>query len=114
MHFFKQIMVTSIEDLPKEVLVQIFSFLNFNDIADNCLWTCIRWYDVIADFFLKRYINKIAKTNEDMKISLLENGWLFDPRECIDGELIVSLFEKYRSFKGNYLIIGICSLILNL
>ena len=37
------IMQLSIEDLPDEILVEVFKFLEFTEIVDNCLWTCLRW-----------------------------------------------------------------------
>ncbi len=42
--------VTTIEDLPAEVLEIIFKQLNLKDIG-NCAQTCVRWRKIIAALF---------------------------------------------------------------
>ena len=53
---------------------------------------------------LKEYINDLAMNNEDMKNSLTEKGWTFDgfdPHNSIDdSEFIVSLYGRFKTFKG--------------
>ena len=91
----------SIEDLPQEILVLIFKKLDLvNDLVKNCLWACKRWHEIVARFFLKAYINDLAKDNQDMRNTLVESGWKFDPHHGDNGtELILSLYERFKCFK---------------
>ena len=61
-------------------------------------------YDVVVNYFLRRYLNKLTEFNEDIKSSLHEQGWNSDPNAVIDQDLIISLYAKYSSFKGEYII----------
>ena len=57
-------------------------------------------YDVVIDYFLRRYLNRLSESNEDMKQALFEQGWNVDPNVQIDQDLIISLYGKYSSFNG--------------
>ena len=59
-------------------------------------------YDVVVDYFLRRYLNRLSESNEDMKQALFEQGWNVDPNVQIDQDLIISLYGKYSSFNGTY------------
>ena len=56
---------------------------------------------MVVEYFLRRYLNGLFESNEDMKQALLEKGWNDDPNASVDQDLITSLFGKYCSFKGN-------------
>ena len=88
----------TIQDLPAEVLVEIFKLLSFKDVVENCSNTCLKWRSVVVHFFLQPYLQKLAKHHLDLRLSFIEEGWTED---CHDTELIVSLCNKHLSFKGN-------------
>ena len=54
----------------------------------------------MVDYFLRRYLNRLSESNEDMKKALFEQGWNVDPNVQIDQDLIISLYGKYSSFNG--------------
>jgi hypothetical protein len=54
----------------------------------------------VIDYFLRRYLNRLSESNEDMKQALFEQGWNVDPNAQIDQDLIISLYGKYSSFNG--------------
>ena len=69
-------------------------------------------YDVVVEYFLRRYLNGLFESNEDMKQALLEKGWNIDPNSSVDQDLITSLYGKYCSFKGNQLLKSVITIIL--
>ena len=54
----------------------------------------------MIDYFLRRYLNRLSESNEDMKQALFEQAWNVDPNVQIDQDLIISLYGKYSSFNG--------------
>lgn len=97
-------MTKSVEDLPAEILIHIFSFLEFNQVVSHILWTCRRWHTVIVQSFLKDHLNKLAKFNADMKLKLIELGWKDQSSPgggsgSMDDELLFDLYQRFKSFK---------------
>ena len=76
----------SLQDLPDEILVKIFQFLNPLD-RSNSSYTCSRWRHLINDFELVNYYADYQKRN--VHFSKLE---IFDQKEL-----------KYVSLKGSKL-----------
>ena len=95
-------MIKSVEDLPTEILIHIFNFLEFNRVVSHILWTCRRWHKVIVQSFLKDHLNKLAKFNADMELKLIELGWKDQSGPgggSMDDELIFDLYQRFKSFK---------------
>ena len=96
-------MAATIEDLPPEIMGLILKKLKRKDY-NNCLKTSIRWRELTVHYCLNSYLKKIAKHDEDLKNTLLEEGWI----ENSDGnaiDLILALYKKFESYTPRVLII---------
>ena len=94
-------MVTTIQDLPAEVMVLIFKYLEFTDIGENCAKTCLKWKAFAAQFFVGPHILKLSKYNEHLKNYLLKEGWTEDNNST---DLLIELYEKFVRFpKGKWI-----------
>ena len=94
-------MAATIHDIPIEILVLIFEYLNLSDI-EFCLKTCYRWKDIIAQYFMKPHLQMFGILDEDIEDLLYEEGWTCD---CNNTDFIVSLYEKVTSYKGKIFMI---------
>ena len=56
-------------------------------------------YDLVTAYFLRRYLNDLSKSNEDIRQTLIESDWTFDSNQMINHDLIISLYAKFNSFK---------------
>ena len=91
-----------IYNLPTEVLVHIFNHLNFSDVVKNCSNTCIRWRDIIVEFFMEPQLRIFALLDDDLKQKLLNENW---NNECKDSNLIKTLWDKFKPYKSKLLVI---------
>ena len=55
---------------------------------------------MVVNYFLRRYLNKLIESNEDLQLALSEQCWNNDPNAVIDQDVIISLYGKYSSYKG--------------
>ena len=90
--------ITSIHDLPEEVLLLIFRNLSLHEIV-KCSKICQSWREIIAQGILRPELLKYANANEQLEIDFTERGWT---RECQDTDLILFLYRKYHSYECKY------------
>ena len=86
-----------IEDFPKEILAKIFKMISNVD-AENCLKACEKWRDLIIHYIFGPYLCKIVRNNLPLRNTLIDEGWTED---CEDYDLIISLYKRFKSCKGN-------------
>ena len=69
-------MVVTIDDLPEEMLLEIFEKLSLFDLVVNCSKTCPEWKDIIAKHILGPKTRKFASMDVKFKMAIQENvGW---------------------------------------
>ena len=56
-------MVANITNLPIEIILQIFSYLNRNEIILNCAKTTHFWKCVVSKFYIEPFIKFLAEGN---------------------------------------------------
>ena len=91
------ISTANVDQLPMEVLVLIFKFLNLSDIFENCSNTCKIWREIIAQFFLQPYLKILTRLDSDLRDKLHDNGWT---EQCFDNDFLYETYEKITSYKG--------------
>ena len=52
-----------IHDLPTEILVMIFEYLNLHELVSTTSQTCMRWRGTISSFVVRPKLLNLAKTN---------------------------------------------------
>ena len=87
------VVITSIERFPDEVLVSIFKYLSKFDI-DNCANTCLRWKRVVVFYFFNRHLCKVAKKYKEFKDEFDKEGWT---EKCLDEDLIIRIYKETYS-----------------
>ena len=87
------VVITTIERFPDEVLVSIFKYLSKFDI-DNCANTCLRWKRVVVFYFFNQHLCKVAKKYKEFKDEFDEEGWT---EECLDEDLIIRIYKETYS-----------------
>ena len=71
--------MVTIDDLPEEMLLEIFENLSLFDLVVNCSKTCPEWKEIIAKHILKPNIRKYANVDAKFKMAIQENdGWTKD------------------------------------
>ena len=90
---------SSIEDIPVEVLIQIFESLCMKDI-ENCSNTCVEWRRICLIFIFRPYLKKFAMEHK-IQDTLIANGWT---DSCEDLKIIRNLYEMLKSYKGKSLL----------
>ena len=80
-----------INDLPDEMLVEIFQYLNIHEIAFRYTEICIHWRENIALHILAPEIKRQAKANPSFKKLLEKNQWT---EECKDVEMLIYIYNK--------------------
>ena len=90
--------ITSIHDLPEEVLLLILRNLSLHEIV-KCSKICQSWREIIAQGILRPELFKYANANEHFKIDITESGWTV---ECQDTDLILFLYRKYHPYACKY------------
>ena len=68
--------MVTIDDLPEEMLLEIFEKLSLFDLVVNCSKTCSEWKDIIAKHILAPHKRKSANVDAKFKMAIQENvGW---------------------------------------
>ena len=76
-------MVANITNLPIEIILQIFSYLNRCDIILNCAKTTHLWKCIVSKFYIEPFINFVAERNNINEIWNIENGGTFKVYETL-------------------------------
>ena len=77
-------MVANITNLPIEIILQIFSYLNRSDIVLNCAKTTHLWKCIVSKFYIEPFINFLAERNNNVnEIWNIENGGAFKVYETL-------------------------------
>ena len=85
--------VVTIDDLPEEMLLEIFEKLSLFDLVVNCSKTCPEWKEIIAKHILKPNIRKFADMDGNNKMVIQENdGWT---EESNATDLMFTIYGKY-------------------
>ena len=97
--------MSSIMNLPPEVLVVIFKKLSFHDVINNCSKVSDIWLAIIAENFVQPYLVKLANYDQDMKKMLKKRKW---SENCTNPEKIMSVYNlpKVKDYPGKYFILG--------
>ena len=80
-----------INDLPIEMFVEVFKYLNIHEIAFRYTEICIHWRENIALHILAPEIIRQADSNPSYKKLLEKNQWT---EECEDVEMLIYLYNK--------------------
>ena len=91
---------TNINDLPDEMLVEIFEYLPLDEVVTNTAETSLEWRDIIARFIMRPRILRLAGDNEKFKRNIMDQGWT---EEQISTDLILSFYQKYELFSSEYM-----------
>ena len=81
-----------INQLPREMIGKIFSYLDLADIV-NCANVCRDWLEIAAQLHLQPSLVRMAKYDFALALSLKLRKWSFD---CFDSELILDCFESWN------------------
>ena len=90
---FNDIMVSKpqINDLPIEMFVEVFKYLDIHHIAFRYTEICIHWRENIALHILAPEIIRQADSNPSFKKLLEKNQWT---EECEDVEMLIYIYKK--------------------
>ena len=80
-----------INDLPVEMLVEVFKYFDTHQIAFRYTEICIHWRENIALHILAPEIIRQAEANPSFKKLLEKNQWT---EECEDVEMIIYIYNK--------------------
>ena len=68
--------MVTIDDLPDEMLLEIFEYLSLFDLVVNYSKTCPEWKDIIAKRILGPHTRKLASMDVNFKMAIQQNvGW---------------------------------------
>ena len=84
-------MVANITNLPIEIILQIFSYLNRNEIILNCAKTNHFWKIVVSKFYIEPFIKFLAERNNINEIwnkFLAENNNIIEMCNNIENDAI--------------------------
>ena len=90
-------MVANITNLPIEIILQIFSYLNRNEIILNCAKTTHCWKCIVSKFYIEPFIKFLAQRNN---INEIWNRFLAENNNIIENDAI-KVYETLK--KINYL-----------
>ena len=76
---------TRIDDLPIEMILEIFKNLTLQEIVFTCSKTSTKWRETCAVFILRPKLLKLARVNGKFRRENEEDGWT---EECEDIDLI--------------------------
>ena len=79
-------------DLPTEMAVEVFKYLNIHEIAFRYTEVCIHWRENIAIHILAPEIIRQADSNPNFKKLLEKNGWTTEESE--DVEMLIYIYKK--------------------
>ena len=92
--------ITEINDLPVEMILEIFESLSLHELVVNSSKTCLRWREIIGQFILAPKIMRMANVNGTFKKEIKEDGW---SEESNESNLILSLYQKYEFYSSKNL-----------
>ena len=78
-------------DLPTEMVVEVFKYLNIHEIAFRYTKICLHWRENIALHILAPEIIRQAEANPSFKKLLEKNQWT---EECDDVGMIIYIYNK--------------------
>ena len=85
--------MVTIDDLPEEMLLEIFEKLSLFDLVVNCSKTCPQWKGIIAKHILGPNIRTFANIDAKFKMVIQENdGWT---EESNATDLMFTIYGKY-------------------
>ena len=87
-------MSTTIEKCPTEMMELIFKQLSLKNL-EKCVNTSKRWKEIAVHLCIKPHLKKLEK--HEGFVELLDH--------CNDTEVILALYEKFKSSKPKVLII---------
>ena len=83
------------EQLPNEIIVQIFKLLQAKDVI-RCSQVCQKWENLAIVFVFQPQLKKLIKLDESTtqftKTLFYRKGWT---ESCLDNTLITLLYQKY-------------------
>ena len=80
-----------INDLPIEMFVEVFKYLNIHQVAFRYTEICIHWRENIALHILAPEIIRQAEANPSFKKLLEKNQWT---EESDDVEMLIYIYNK--------------------
>ena len=80
-----------INDLPIEMFVEVFKYLNIDEVAFRFTEICIHWSENIALHILAPEIIRQADSNPSFKNLLEKNQWTEERR---DVEMLIYLYQN--------------------
>jgi len=84
-----------ISDLPPELLVAIFGFLDHSDLR-NIEKVCVSWQKLLALHFWKPHLQYLSDNDPKLQIHLEALGW---SQDCFDVDIIKSVWKKLHCHK---------------
>ena len=95
------VVLSSIDQMPIEILVAIFKFITPNELAQICVNVSIKWKELITSCILQPILRNLSLCSHEIKQKLISMGWSDDNNELQsadknDPELILSLFERHK------------------
>ena len=95
------VVLSSIDQMPIEVLVAIFKFITPNELAQICVNVSIKWKELITSCILQPILRNLSLCSHEIKQKLISMGWSDDNNELQsadknDPKLILSLFERHK------------------
>ena len=95
------VVLSSIDQMPIEVLVAIFKFITPNELAQICVNVSIKWKELITSCIVQPILRNLSLCSHEIKQKLISMGWSDDNNELQsadknDPKLILSLFERHK------------------
>ena len=95
------VMLSSIDQMPIEILVAIFKFIPPNEVAQICVNVSIKWKELITSCILQPILRNLSLCSHEIKQKLISMGWSDDNNELQsadknDPDLMLSLFEMHK------------------
>jgi len=84
-----------ITDLPPELVVVIFSYLEPSDLR-NIEKVCLSWQKLLALHFWKPHLQYLSTSDPKLQLHLKEIGW---SRDCVDHNIIKDVWKKLNCLK---------------
>ena len=89
-----------INDLPIEMFVEVFKYLDIDEIAFRYTEICIHWRENIALHILAPEIIRQAEANPSFKKLLEKNQWT---GECKDIEMFICIYKKMATITSKFI-----------
>ena len=102
-------MVANITNLPIEIILQIFSYLNRNEIILNCAKTTHFWKCIVTKFYIEPFFKFLAERNNN-SFNEIWNRLLAENNNIIENDAI-KVYEKLK--KINHLHINVLDILIS-